>query len=447
MKRCSKCRESFPTEMFYKNRNHKDGLHSRCKRCDRKSTMKKPDADEAIFSGPLGEMTKRLDPYTEGDPMGVHMTLIAAFSAKLGKYTRVQTGKGLSSLSIWPVLVGHTGVGRKGTATDHAMKVVAKAFPSFADKVLYTVPATGLGFMQVVEEHVQDGSMHPLLAIEEEMDAFISNAKKDTRIGTVLRKAWDGSDLRHRTSKDDIKVTDVHLAIVGHVQPKNWGAISGSKDATGGTYNRFLPIAVERSKVIPVFSTEDTSELVGELAKGFRMMTVFAMDVPVVSVSPDVAKVFEEKHRPACEALTAGNEDLAQMSERAMAYMVRLAAIYALADRRDTIAERDFDAALSIVKYSVETVAAVIPEVGGDRLVTKIAQFVKEHGPVTKTEVRVHVGKHVETAEVDRALLALPQIQKTKAAPNGKLGRRPEMLSWVEKAEDDNVPVAANERK
>lgn len=392
--------------------------------------MKKPTADKVIFTGPLGEITTALDPHTEADPMGVHMSLIAAFSAYLGPDVRVKSGKGTSPLSIWPVLVGQTGIGRKGTATAAAMQVVTSAWSSWSD-VAYGFPATGLGFLGALHERSDEGLARPVLAIEEEMDGFIANTKRDTRLGTYFRKAWDGSDILHKTATSDILIVGTHVAIIGHVQPLNWGAISRSRDATGGTYNRFLPIGVERSKTIPVFGAEDTTELVQQLAKKLRRIARDARDVDMVTVRKDVAEVFEAHHRPACESLTAGNEELAQMSERALAYLIRLAALYALADGRDEIEVEDLDPALAIVKYSVETVAAVLPEVGGDRLTTKIYNALLNAGPdgLSKSELWMAIGRNYSAADVRAALLALPDVEVTVGESTG--GRRPEIYRLV----------------
>lgn len=400
--------------------------------------MRMPTPDPVIFSGPLGEITKTLDPYTEADPVGVHVSLLAAFSAYLGQTTRVQTGKGLSPLSFWTVLVGVTGQGRKGTATSLAQQVVEAAFTAWSTNGVVTgCPATGLGFITELYERTAEGAATPVLIIEEEMDAFISNSKKDTRVGTMLRKAWDGADLNHKTAKDDIHVAKPHVAIVGHVQPKNWGAISGSRDATGGTYNRFLPVAVTRSKTLPVFGAADSTEVIRDMARKLRRMASFAREVDVVRVRPDVAEIFEARHRPACEGLIHGNEELAQMAERAMAYLVRLAALYALTDSRDEIEEVDFDAALAVIRYSVETIVAVLPEAGGDLLTTKIAAAVRLHGVIDGGELWDLVGRNVSKRQITEALLATPQIQTLKGKSTG--GRPPTLYQWVEDEANDEA--------
>lgn len=206
------------------------------------------------------------------------------------------------------------------------------------------LPATGLGLIgELVEKTDEDGKASPVLVIEEEGDDFIANAKKDKRVGTMLRKAWDGATIGHKTRNDNIQVRKPHLGVVVHCQPKNWAAISGSRDATGGTFNRFLPLAVEQSKTLPVFSLNDPADEIQEQAKRLRRLAAFAREVDVVTVPQKAAQRFEKVHRPAIEALVDGNDELGQMTERALAYVIRLAALYALADGRAAIKVKDFD--------------------------------------------------------------------------------------------------------
>jgi hypothetical protein len=110
---------------------------------------------------------------------------------------------------------------------------------------------------------------------------------------------------------------------------------------------------------------------------------------------------------------------------------VRLAAIYALADGRDEIEVEDFDASLAIIRYSVETVAAVLPEAGGDRLTTKIEEALKKAGPdgLTKSELWFAVGRNYKARELDDALKALPQVRVTTGESTG--GRPPIIYQWV----------------
>jgi hypothetical protein len=393
-----------------------------------------------MFTGPLGKMVNELDAYTEGSKVGVLVSLLSGFSVAVGNLPTVATAKGPQPLSFWPVLVGPTGVGRKGTATGIAMKVVATGLANFNEhNVVYGCPATGLGFAGELAERAIRGIAAPVLFIEEEMDTFISNSKRDSKIGTYLRKGWDGQPITHRTSQTDLTIKQPHVGIIGHIQPKNWGAISGSKDATGGTYNRFFPVWVVQSKKLPVFAQANPSEVIVKLGNRFRSMVNFAQEVTDLAVPEGVAKVFEGKHREICDGMTTGNEELGQYTERAMAYMIRLAGLYALADKRTELKVVDFDAGLALVQYMVETVTFTLPEAesDGSDIPARIIAYVREAGEagVTSTEV-ARKFQRVRAAEIRAIVEACEQIKTSRMRSEG--GRPATLFTWSDEAVEED---------
>lgn len=395
---------------------------------------KLPERDtKHLFSGPLGQMTRELAKVSEADEVGIMGTLLAAFSSYIGPHARVSTTAGEMPLSQWVVLIGTSGRGRKGQATSIALKVVARAWKAWAeDSVLHSLPGTGLGLMSELSEHSDDkGFSAPVFFVEEEMDAAIAAMKKDTKIGVYLRKAWDGADIKHKTSVADIRVRSPHFGIVGHVQPKNWRSILGGKDSTGGTWNRFLPLLVTRGRTLPVFGGPNPEPVIERVSKALRRLASDARDIGTVTVSPSTARAFERRHRIAIDSLLDGNEELAEQCERALAQCVRVAALYALAEGQDKISARHFDAALAIVRYSIESVRATLPETGGKSLPEKIAEAVKAAGEegITRSELWDAIGRSVKADEITRALLALPQVEQTKKT--GK-GRPSLILRWIE---------------
>ncbi|MFC6880163.1 MULTISPECIES: DUF3987 domain-containing protein [Actinomadura] len=92
----------------------------------------RPVVSDAVYVGPFGKITAAIDPHTEGDRVGVLVTLLSAFSAVIGHDVKVAHGK-TQPLGFWPVLVGPTGKGRKGTAHGAAMQVLSVAYAGFMD--------------------------------------------------------------------------------------------------------------------------------------------------------------------------------------------------------------------------------------------------------------------------------------------------------------------------
>ena len=415
---------------------------------ERRTVDKRPPViDEKAFDNAFGRWADELDPFCEGAKVGVMATLMSAFSAYIGKGVRVKTKFGSMPLSAWFVLVGESGLGRKGATARAAVPVIQQAFKAWAARnVVEGQPATGLGMMELLSE--RDGG--PTWVLEEEMDTFIQNAKNDRKVGTYLRKAWDGQAIGHKTSKVDITLEEPHMALVGHVQPKNWGAISGSKDATGGTYNRFLALYVEQSKTVPFFYGPDPTDAIQRVSEDLRSVGTLISEMGSIVTMPEaLSQRFEEHHRPICESLTKGNAELSQMCERALAYLVRVSALYALADLREEISEGDLDAALELVRYSVESVRHVLPDMGGESLPQKILSAVqrrhREKGifpdlpDISLSEVWDEIGRNYKSDQVNAALRELPQITRYEGKSTG--GRRPTRLKL--NAETDREEVTA----
>lgn len=397
--------------------------------------MNTPERDsKAILSGPLGAITRDLAKVSEADELGIFATILAGFSAYLGPTTRVKTTAGSMPLSLWTILIGTSGRGRKGQATGIGLKVIERAWKSWAeDNVVHSLPGTGLGLVTELSEHTDDdGNTAPTLFIEEEFDVTISAMKKDVRIGTYLRKSFDGADLRHKTSVSNIRVRNPHFGLVANAQPKNYRAILGGKDSTGGSFNRMLPILVTRGRKLPVFGGPNPEPVIEKASKALRRIASDARDIGEVTVSASTARAFERKHRVALEALTDGNDELAEQCERALAHCVRIAALYALAEGLDKIQAKHFDAALALVAYSIGTVRAIMPETVGDSLPNRIAEAVRAAGDegMTRSELYDAIGRSVKAEEIKKALLTLPQVQETKRASNG--GRPSVILRWIE---------------
>jgi hypothetical protein len=378
-----------------------------------------PLIDDIAFDNSFGRMADALDPYTEGAKVGVMATLISAMSGYVGPTTRVGEELELSSpLSSWFVLVGVSGKGRKGRTARISVPVVEKALSAWTSVHFLPsgVPNTGLGFMETLDEHDA-----PLWVLEEEMDQFLT-AAKDPKLGVHFRKAWDGRPIRHKTAKTDLRVENPHLAFVGHVQPKNWRKVTGTSDASGGTYNRFLPIYVVKSKTVPRFKGPKAGPVIEEQAKIYRRMATFAREVDLVGVPDEVASRFEEYHRPIVEALTEESEDMAEMAERSQDYMIRIAALYALADMRDDICIADMDSAMALIRYSNDTVRYVL-KIGDETLASKIWNALMEHGELNMTELRDIIGRNHSKAAIVAALKTLPNVEVYKGQSNG--GRPP----------------------
>jgi hypothetical protein len=402
--------------------------------------MRKPELENRskVFTGPLGKITMALDPHTEADPIGVHMSLMAAFSAAIGGSVNVEL-EGPRSLMVWPVLVGRAGEGHKGRATTLALRVVKGALPQWSrSKIANSIPATALGLVEQVARYhqVDDDVPGSPLFVCTEGDSLIHSTKREMKFGAHLRNLFDRANLEHITAKSNVVVEHPRGVFLTHVQPKNWAAISNGRDASGGTWSRMLPVFVEKSKELPVFGRKSLDSIIEQQSKVFRQAVNKARDLELITVSGTVSDTFEKRHRPVIKSLVKrSGADAEDMTARCLEQAVRIAALYAAAEGRDSILARHFDAAIEIIRYSVDTVIMVTGSKA--TLPERIRMSIEARGgKATKSEVWEDVGRNYTSAAFSRALLELPEIRVTSEQPKkgGRTGRPPTILELVKSA-------------
>jgi hypothetical protein len=86
--------------------------------------------DGAAFVGLAGEIIRALLPGTEADEAGLLVTLLAAVGSVVGHGPHWAVSGRRHPLLFWPVIVGRTAKGRKGTTWGSVRLLLAMAFPS-----------------------------------------------------------------------------------------------------------------------------------------------------------------------------------------------------------------------------------------------------------------------------------------------------------------------------
>ena len=83
-----------------------------------------------------------------------------------------------------------------------------------------------------------------LVAYEPEWASVMARMKREgNTLSATLRAAWEGGNLS--TLNVDARVARrAHIGILPHITPKEFNAKVSASDMAGGTYNRFLPVAV-----------------------------------------------------------------------------------------------------------------------------------------------------------------------------------------------------------
>jgi hypothetical protein len=150
-----------------------------------------------------------------------------------------------------------------------------------------------------------------------------------------------------------------HVGIVGHITPKEFRLRLAEADMAGGTFNRFLPIYVERSKKLPI-PTGVSAELVAELGGRLQKAITGAKDLGAIGMEPAATALWTGDLYD--EFTEADDEDAlwTEFARRAAPYCRRIAALYAVLDQRRFVCRADLVAAAALVRYAIGTARFVL---------------------------------------------------------------------------------------
>ncbi|WP_367124768.1 DnaB-like helicase N-terminal domain-containing protein [Streptomyces phytohabitans] len=381
-----------------------------------------------VFCGWLGETVRELDPTTEADPVAVLVNLLSAAGAVIGRRPHLMVGNDRHPALIWALTIGPTSSGRKGSATSTARRVLAEALPEFFGP---EHTPRGLNSGEGLIEYVKDDdgdTPNPasfdkrLWVVESEYAVTMSRGRREgSSLPGVLRQAWDGDSLGSMV-RDSLKATDPHIAILGHITPEEFRAKMQDSDMAGGTYNRFLPVFCHRNLILPG-SRGASSDLVSNLAAGWRTVLDDASTVEHVEFSPDAWALYCEQVYPALSDDSAGGT-ITQFTARAAPYVQRVAMTYALCDHTDTISEAHMRAAWRLLDYARASAVHLLGNVTGDPKVNKLADAVRTAGEdgLSADQIR-RMFKNTTRAERDRLtaeVLNRPGYTRTRRPTKGR---------------------------
>ncbi len=319
-----------------------------------------------MFVGLLGEIVRATGPSTEADPVGVYATLLAGFGALIGDGPRVQIGSSRHPLLIWVLLFGRTGSGRKGEATATASQLLRELTDFTAISV--TGLSSGEGLIERVRDTESDedpGGVRDkrLFVVESEFATVMARAKREgSTLSGVLREAWEGGSLG-LLNRRMLRASSSHIAVVGHVTPKEFRRRLAETDLAGGLYNRFLPLYVDRSKSLPIPERMDPhvlKDLLVRLQKAVSRAQAFR--------EIGLSAAGDRRWRALYDEFDAIEEEdfgWSECTRRAKPYCRRVAALLAVADARDLVGPDDLDAAAALVRYSIASAKFVLD--GRDR--------------------------------------------------------------------------------
>lgn len=375
------------------------------------------EPDKAAYHGLAGEIVYAITPETEADPIAVLTQFLVMFGNYIGRNAHWKVEEDQHFCNLFACLVGDTAIGRKGTSKGRALAPFAAIDEDWRKHCINSGLSSGEGLIEAVRDSQQNdlgetvkqaAADKRLLVIESEFCGALKVMRRDGNIlSMVIRQAWDSGTLRTLTKTNKSSATDAHVSILGHVTRKELLQTLADVEGHNGFANRFLWIAVRRSKLLPMGGKPVNFSLYAEdLAKAAE----FAKTCWQVGFTKDAVDLWDAGGLYRRLNGPQGST-VPEIISRGAAQVRRLALIYAMLDRAQVVSTKHLQAALALWDYSVRSVRWVFGSSTGDKLADDLYLALKAAGEqgMTCTDIRNYLGKNEKKATVGRSLSTLKE--------------------------------------
>ncbi|MFE4514791.1 DUF3987 domain-containing protein [Kitasatospora sp. NPDC056783] len=417
---------------------------------------------EAMKFGPLGDAVAASMPNSEADPVGVWAAALSLYSAAISRNVRLDNNR---PVVVWTVLAGRSGVGRKGYALSTARTFMNQVIGGFLDVRTRDGISSGPSLVDMLNKFELETSGQPggidgrAMLVEEEWASVLKRQKRCPNFSTLFRIAWDGKTISNRTKKELQAVARPLLGFHAHITPGEWAKYVSSTDALGGSFNRLLPVLVERSKMLS-YDNKPAFVDVKTLKAAFTWAT---SDSRVITFDKAAGQRYDEIRSEVEDRMVELPELLASYMERAAEQVHRIAAVLTATTKKTKITRRAVEAAWAFVQYSMASVEKLVREAADQaaKPVKSTAELVRAvleryEGEASSTILLRALGSRVTAASVRAAVEQAPdlEMETVKGAGRGaprivyRLVEPPEAPTLVQEPEaptlvqEPEVPTA-----
>lgn len=389
--------------------------------------------DAAAYHGIAGELVRTIEPNTEADPVAILLQFLAAFGNVCGRRAYLQIEGDRHPAQIWPVLVGRTAKGRKGTSWGRVRQPIALVDLKWAAQKIITGLSTGEGIVYAcrdpvigkddkgVEKEIDAGiDDKRLLVIESEFASPLRHMERGGNIlSSTLRALWDTGSVGSLTKNSPTKTTNSMVTIIGHVTDQELTRYLTRTERANGLANRFLFAMVRRSKMLPFGGADfDPTPFVDRLKESQNR----AWPDQRVGWHKDGADIWAAVYGD----LSAGKAGMAgAVTSRAETQVLRLALTYALLDGDATIGAAHLRAALAVWRYCDQSAGIVFGSLTGNPVADDILRMLKDASDgKSRTDISNAFDRHQPSQAIGTALqelvgagLARSETRQTKGRP------------------------------
>lgn len=398
--------------------------------------------DDRAFYGIAGEIVRAVAPHTEADPVGCLLTLLAAAGNIIGRDAHWQVSGSRHALKLYPVLVGVTSQGRKGTAWSTVRAVLTEAVPAWVEKNTAKGLSSGEGLIFAVRDPIEKTSAvkekgrvtryetsiedqgvedKRLFVVEEEFSSLLKvMAREGNTLSAVIRETWDDGNLRSLVKNNPTRATGAHITITGHITRDELLRYLDSTEAANGFANRFAWACVRRANILSRGGRLDHPHIIA-LADRLGEALETACLIGELQLDESAYRIWDDIY---AEMTDGGMGLLGAITGRAAPMTLRIAGIYAALDGSAWIKAEHLTAALFLWDYCAASVRYIFGDALGDDVADTILRTLRATPDgLTTSEIGNLFSRNLSATRRDRALATLLAARKITSETRETGGR------------------------
>ena len=333
--------------------------------------------DKALF-GVVGRTVEALRPHTEACDAAILALLLTELGNAIGRTPHIRVESDRHTCALFVALVGRSARGRKGTAGSRVRGLMNEAADGWAANAPFSGFGSGEGV--ITELAAGDRKGHQLLVDERELSVLLTIANRENSIlSAVIRNGWDGLPLRRRIKGERMVVTDYHLSAVGHITDDELRRKLTVTEMANGFGNRWLWVYSDRSRRLPFggdFGPDQMKYCGDELTKALAL----AERVEQITFGASARPRWEQIYNLVADSELPGL--IGAITNRAEAYILRIALIHAVLAGSRVIDLPHLEAAWALWRYSEDTCRHIWGDLTGDPDLDKLVAAVRRAGDV-----------------------------------------------------------------
>jgi hypothetical protein len=380
---------------------------------------------------------------------------LAAYGSAIGHGGFATADGARHGTNLFVVIVGETSKSRKGTSLAHTFRIFERADEQWKQNCIGHGLSSGEGVIWAVRdaisktvknkrsgeyetEIVDAGAADKRLTVVEGEFANVLKviAREGNTLSPVIRSAWESGNLRSMTKNSEARATGAHISIIGHITRDELRRLLTETESANGFGNRFLWLAVRRSKCLPEGGNIDAENL-NDLVMQLNEAIEFARTAGEVTRDEEARQLWRDVY----PELSEGKPGLlGAITARAEAQVLRLSCIYALLDLSTKIRPEHLRAALALWDYCSRSACWIFRASTGDKNADKILFALQRAGTVgmTRTEISERVFyRNISSDSLSDALRILYQSGRAKFKKETTAGAPSER--WFSAARTTNL--------